>query len=333
MTGLGVRSQRVLTVALNPAVDIAYSFDGFQVGAIHAVKRVDRVAGGKGNNVARVLRILGVPVTATGFAGGHAGAFLQEELRRLGIAAEFQPIAGESRTCLALVDTESNRVTEVREPGPAVSAEEASLFLERYTRLVAGAGAVVLAGSQPPGLPANFYGQLVALARQAGAFVVLDTSGDPLREALAAGPDLVKPNRDELAAWAGRELREVAGLAAWSGRELREVAGLAAAAGQMRAAGARAVALSLGAEGLLYIGDEGSWLLQPPPVTALNPVGSGDSLVAGIVAGRLAGLAMVEALRLGVACGTANAMTAAVASLDRGEVLRLEPQVRILPLG
>jgi tagatose 6-phosphate kinase len=319
MTGLGVRSQRVLTVALNPAVDIAYSFDGFQVGAIHAVKRVDRVAGGKGNNVARVLRILGVPVTATGFAGGHAGAFLQEELRRLGIAAEFQPIAGESRTCLALVDRESNSVTEVREPGPAVSAEEASLFLERFTRLVAGAGAVVLAGSLPPGLPANFYGQLVALARRAGAFVVLDTSGAPLREALAAGPDLVKPNRDELAAW--------------SGRELREVADLAAAAGQMRAAGARAVALSLGAEGLLYIGDEGSWLLQPPPVTALNPVGSGDSLVAGIVAGRLAGWSIVEALRLGVACGTANAMTAAVASLDRGEVSRLAPQVRILPLG
>lgn len=312
-----VRTKRALTVTLNAAVDTTYFFDAFRTGAIHAVKGVSRVAGGKGNNVARVLNQLGVSVTATGFAGGHAGAFLQDDLRRQGIEADFEPVPGESRTCLVLLDSQG--VTEVREPGPTISGEEADRFVQRFARLVAGAGAVILSGSLPPGLPASFYGRLVATARQAGAYVVLDASGTALREALAVGPDLVKPNRDELAGWAGR--------CGMSG-----VADLMDAAGQMRAAGAGAVALSLGAEGLLYLGPEGAWQLQPPAVPVVNPVGSGDSLVAGIVAGLLKGRSMPEALRLGVACGTANAMTEAVGSPARSEVARLESAVQVSSL-
>lgn len=308
-----------LTVALNAAVDVTYGFESFQVGAIHTVRAVSRVAGGKANNVARVLHLLGTDVTATGFAGGHAGSFLQESLRDLGIQVAFEPIDGESRTCLVMVDQQGGSLTEVREPGPQVSAAEADRFLARFARLAAGAGAVILSGSLPPGLPTDFYARLVAMARQAGAYVVLDTGGAPLREALPAGPDLVKPNRDELAAWAGRSLEATADLIA--------------AARQMRAAGAGSVAVSLGAEGLLYLGPEGAWQVYPPAVAVRNPVGSGDSLVAGIVAGRLAGRPMLEALRLGVACGTANAMTEPVASPDPVEVARLEPVVRSTALS
>ncbi|MCG0237720.1 MAG: 1-phosphofructokinase [Firmicutes bacterium] len=310
---------RALTVTLNPAVDVTYFLDGFRPGAIHTAREVLRVAGGKGNNVARVLRSLGVEVAATGFAGGAAGAFLAEGLRQAGVEPAFHPIPGESRTCLALVDRETGTCTEVREPGPRISPEAADAFVERFTRLVAGCQAVVFSGSLPPGLPPDYYRRLVALARQAGAYVVLDTSGEPLARGLAAGPDLVKPNRDELAAWAGREPGD-----------LQEVL---AAAARMRAAGARAVAVSLGAEGLVYLGPEGAWRLRPPAISAVNPVGSGDSLVAGVVAGLLQGRPVAEALRLGVACGAANATTPAVATFPPELAARLEPEVQVEPLG
>lgn len=304
-----------LTVTLNAAVDTTYLFDGFAVGAIHSVREMHRAAGGKGNNVARVLKLLGLPVVATGFAGGHAGAFIEEELRRLSIDAQFEPIAGESRTCLALVDRQGQSLTEVREQGPTISPAAAGAFRARFARLLAGAGAVVLSGSLPPGLAVSFYQELVAMARRAGVYTVLDSSSAPLREALVARPSLVKPNREELAAWVG------------SAPESPQA--ILAAAAQMRQAGAEAVAVSLGAAGLVYTGPEGTHRLVPPPVEVVNPVGSGDSLVAGLVAGRLRGLPLLDSLRLGVACGTANAMTRAIASPDPAEVERLWSQVQV----
>lgn len=305
----------VLTVALNAAVDTTYLFEGFAIGAIHTVKEVHRVAGGKANNVARVLTLLGAPVVATGFAGGHGGAFIQEDLGRLSIQADYQPIDGESRTCLAMVDQKGQTLTEVREPGPRITPAMADGFRERFGRLLGDAAAVVLSGSLPPGVPVSFYRELVTMARAAGVYTVLDCAGAALREALAAGPDLVKPNREELAGW--------------TSSPVESPEAVLAAAQQMRTGGVGAVAVSLGADGLLYVGPEGAFRLQPPPVDAVNTVGSGDSLVAGFLAGRLRGLPVREALRLGVACGTANAMTSGIASPDPADVERLLDLIQI----
>lgn len=302
-----------LTVALNAAVDTSYIFDGFAVGEIHTVAELQRVAGGKANNVARVLKLLGAPVVATGFAGGGAGAFIQEDLRRHGIAAEYEEIPGESRTCLAMVDRVGGTLTEVREKGPAVPPEAAEAFLGRYERLLDGARAVVISGSLPPGISPDFYGKLVSRARDRGVVTVLDTSGAALKAALGAGPDLVKPNRDELAGFLGSSV----------------VADPLEAARSMMTAGAKAVAVSLGKEGLVYIGPEGTWRVKPPAVEAVNTVGSGDSLVAGFTAGLLRGLPVPEALRLGVACGTANALTKGVASPRAEDIERILDQVTV----
>lgn len=309
-----------LTVALNAAVDTTYLFDGFAVGGIHTVAEVQRVAGGKANNVARVLQLLGAPVLATGFAGGTNGAFIQADLGAKGISAEYEPIAGESRVCLAMVDRAGETLTEVREKGPTISPDAAEAFLTRFRRLLAGAQAVVISGSLPPGIPVEYYARLVAEARSTFAFVVLDASGGALAAALAAGPDLVKPNRDELAAWAGAP-------------ELASREAVLAAAERMRAAGAGAVAVSLGAAGLLYVGPEGTWTAQPPAVAVINTVGSGDSLVAGFTAARLRGLALPEALRLGVACGTANALTAGVATPRTTDIADLQPRISVRQIG
>lgn len=300
-----------LTVALNAAVDTSYIFDGFAVGEIHTVAELQRVAGGKANNVARVLTLLGAPVVATGFAGGNSGAFIQQDLQRCGIRAEYEAIPGESRTCLAMLDRTGGTLTEVREKGPSVPPEAAAAFLERFDRLLAGARAVVISGSLPPGIPSDYYGNLVERARAAGVFTILDCSGAALKAALPAGPDLVKPNRDELAGWLGTA----------------DVTDPLAAGRKMQEAGARAVAVSLGKDGLLYTGPEGTWQVKPPAVEALNTVGSGDSLVAGFTAGLLRDATVPEALALGVACGTANALTKGVASPRAEDIEAILPRV------
>lgn len=305
-----------LTVALNAAVDTSYIFDGFAVGEIHLVAELQRVAGGKANNVARVLRLLGAPVVATGFAGGGSGEFIQGDLRRHGIAAEYEQIPGESRTCLAMVDRVNGTLTEVREKGPAIPAEAAEAFLARFDRLLDGARAVVISGSLPPGIPTDYYGRLVERARGRGVFTLLDCSGGALKAALGARPDLVKPNREELAGWLGTS----------------DVSDPLAGARAMREAGAGAVAVSLGKDGLLYTGPEGTWQVRPPAVAAVNTVGSGDSLVGGFTAGLLRGLPVPEALRLGVACGTANALTKGVASPRAEDIEAILPQVAVTAL-
>jgi len=308
-----------LTVALNAAVDTSYVFDGFTVGNIHTVAELQKVAGGKANNVARVLRVLKAPVVATGFAGGSAGVFIENDLRANGIVSDYEPIPGESRTCLAMVDRVGHTLTEVREKGPAVPAAALEAFVGRFRRLLAGAGVVVMSGSLPPGVPPSIYGRLVAVAREAGVFAILDSSGAALKESLAAGPDVAKPNRDELAAWAETHLPDVDAVIA--------------AARRMQAAGVGAVAVSLGKDGLLYVGHEGTWIARPPAVHAVNTVGSGDSLVAGFSAGLLRGLALPEALRLGVACGTANALNAGIASPQPADIERIHAEVAVTQLA
>ena len=308
-------SGQVLTVALNAAVDTTYLLDGFRVGGIHTAAQVSRVAGGKANNVARVLQALAVPVLATGLAGGQAGSFVQAQLRALGIAADYEPIAGDTRTCLAIVDRTGHTLTELREPGPTVTPVELDSFCARYRRLLGAAATMVCSGSLPPGVPTATYGRLIGWARAAGACALLDAGGAALAAALPAGPDLVKPNREELATWAGHALPDLGAVRAAATALLR--------------AGARAAAVSLGAEGLLYLGPEGAWRIQPPRVTVVNTVGSGDSLVAGYVAGRWRRLATVEVLRLAVACGTANALTSAVAAPAPAEIERILPQGRV----
>ncbi|MBP2017305.1 tagatose 6-phosphate kinase [Symbiobacterium terraclitae] len=308
----------VLTVTLNAAVDVAYTVPGFAAGAINVATAVRRVAGGKGNNVARVLARLGRRTVATGFAGGAAGRFIQDELRRCGVVPEYVEVAGESRTCFAITDPGSGVVTELRERGPELGPEDADRFKARFDRLLGGADLVVISGSVPPGVDAGIYRYLIERARTRQVRVILDSSGQPLREALSARPYLVKPNRAELADWAGQALAAEADVLA--------------AARRMREAGPEWVLVSLGADGALLVGPEGSggaWRAVPPQVRADNSVGSGDSAVAGLACALVRGDAPEGALRLAVACGTANALTPGVAEVHPADVERLAAEIRV----
>ncbi|MER7277656.1 1-phosphofructokinase family hexose kinase, partial [Dactylosporangium sp. NPDC000244] len=188
----------ILTVTLNPALDLTYAVDELRPYTTHRVRTVHERAGGKGLNVASVLHAQGEPVLATGLLGGATGSRIRELLAADGVPHAFAQISGETRRTVTIADGVD--ATGLWEPGPSVETAEWHEFLQLYRTLLADTAVVALSGSLPRGLPADGYAVLIELAHSCNVRTVLDTSGEPLRLGLAAGPDVVKPNADELAA-------------------------------------------------------------------------------------------------------------------------------------
>jgi tagatose 6-phosphate kinase len=303
----------ILCVCLNPALDVTYAVTELTYGATHRAQVVGRRAGGKALNVARVLRQLGEPVLATGLAGGADGAAVLADLADAGVAAEFAEIEGESRRTVTVWD--GRQATEFDEIGPAVGDAEWRSFRSLYTRLLAEATVVVISGSQPPGVPVDAYAQLTTLAAAAGAGVVLDAAGPALRAALASGPDVVKPNRLELAELVGGPL---------GGPD--EV--LAASAALVEA-GAGSVLVSLGADGLVALTPDGSFRAWVPAPVAGNPTGAGDALAAAVARGLRRGDDWPSCLLDGVAVAAASVTLDQAGATDEALAADLRPTVRL----
>ncbi|CAL9299880.1 1-phosphofructokinase family hexose kinase [Streptomyces sp. SudanB91_2054] len=289
----------ILTVTLNTALDITYRVPGLRPHASHRVTEVTERPGGKGLNVARVLAALGHPVTVTGFAGGSTGATVRASLAGVpGVVDALVPVAGATRRTVAVVDERTGDTTQLNEPGPVVAPAEWNAFQEAYEGLLAGAAAVALCGSLPPGVPVGAYAGLVRTARAAGVPVLLDTSGEPLRRGVAARPDLIKPNADELAELTG------------SHEPLR-------ATQAARRRGARSVVASLGAAGLLAETPEGRWRAAPPTQVRGNPTGAGDSAVAGLLSGLVEHLPWPDRLARAVALSAATVLSPVAGEFER----------------
>lgn len=295
---------RFATITLNASIDTACALPRLVPGEINRLANARPTAGGKGNNVARVLARLGHPAIATGFAGGHAGRFIADNLRAWGVSPAFMEVPGESRTCMTIVEGESGRVTEVRGPGAPVATADGDRFLDSVVGLIAPAEFVAISGSLPPGLADDYYARLVGVLRAAGKWVVLDGSGEPLRLALAAGPNAIAPNREELSDLVG---------------PIGSVGEAVAAACLVRerlGPGGR-VLLTLGAKGAASIDADRVIRARPPKVDIANPVGAGDAFLAGWLAG---GDDPSEALRYAVAVGTAAAMQPGIGEIDPTDV-------------
>ena len=348
----------LLTVALNPALDLTYVVAALVPGSAMRVTQVHQRTGGKAVNVARVAAAYGGLVCATGLAGGARGQAVRAALGEAGIRDEFEPIAGETRQTVTIVDSgRGGHPTELREPGPTVTADEWTRFQGRYARLAAEASVVVLSGSLPPGVPEDAYATLTSTARAAGpASVIVDAGGAALRLACAAGPDIVNPNERELLAASGDGT--VAGAGAGSGSGSGARAGRAdrvlAAAESLRQLGASAVVASLGPTGSVAVTAAGRWRVRQPRLAG-NPVGAGDALVAGLAlgcaraaaadrtgAGRTAAdrtaadwtaadWARVLAQASGLAMASVLSPTAG--EVDPAEAARLAGQVRIRKIG
>ncbi|MFF3628941.1 1-phosphofructokinase family hexose kinase [Streptomyces sp. NPDC002164] len=332
----------ILTVTLNTALDLTYGVPELVPHASHRVSDISERPGGKGLNVARVLSALGHETVVTGFAGGSTGAVLRELLADLpsrdaapaasGPAADSSPVAdapapvslpapapitdalvtvaGNTRRTIAVVDRTTGDTTQLNEPGPLVSADEWSALLARYEELLTGADAVALCGSLPPGIHVGAYAELVRSARAASVPVLLDTSGEPLRRGIAARPDLIKPNADELAQLTG------------SRDPLR-------ATRDARRRGAHAVVASLGPDGMLAVTPDGVWQASPPAKVLGNPTGAGDSAVAGLLSGLVEGLGWPDRLRRAVALSTATVLSPTAGDFDRAAYEELLPRVGV----
>ncbi|MCX5333220.1 1-phosphofructokinase family hexose kinase [Streptomyces sp. NBC_00140] len=301
----------ILTVTLNTALDITYRVRTLRPHASHRVSEVTERPGGKGLNVARVLAALGHEVTVTGFAGGATGRVVQEQLTTApGVVDALVPVAGATRRTIAVVDEQSGDTTQLNEPGPTVTPAEWSAFQEAYEDLLPLMAAVALCGSLPPGVPVGAYAGLVRTARAAGVPVLLDTSGEALRRGVAARPDIIKPNADELAELTG------------SHEPLR-------ATQDARRRGARAVVTSLGAEGLLAASPEGRWRATPPTRVHGNPTGAGDSAVAGLLSGLVEHLPWPDRLARAVALSAATVLAPVAGEFDPAAYEELRGRVAV----
>lgn len=312
----------IATVTLNLALDVTYQVRQLVLESSVRVDEVKQRAGGKGVNVARILHALGAPVVVTGFVGGRTGAVVRADLVAAGLEHRLVRIDGETRRTVAVVDAEG-RVTILLEPGPAVDADRWARFLVRFESIARRAKVVVLAGSLPPGLPLDAYGQLVASAHSVGCETILDAAGAPFVAALAAGPVLVKPNRDEL--------YEVTGGGGPTKGGSTDLADVIDRADRLRSIGAGGVVVSLGQDGVVALTDGGAWHATLPTGTAVagNPTGAGDAVVAALACGLADGDPWRDRIREAVALSAAAVLHPLAGSFDAAAHARLRDLVQI----
>ncbi|MGE6993133.1 1-phosphofructokinase [Pseudomonas sp. NPDC047961] len=265
---------RVLTVTLNPALDLTVQLPSLRLGQVNRSDSLEVHAAGKGLNVAQVLADLGHQLTVTGFLGeGNPQAFEQLFVAR-GFADEFVRVAGETRSNIKLAEADG-QVTDINGPGLKVTEAHCTELLTRLERLAPSHDLVVVAGSLPPGIDSQWFVQLLQMLKGLGVRVALDTSGAALRVGLVTAPWLIKPNEEELA-----EARGVG---------LTESAALAAEARRLQAEGIEHVVISQGADGVSWFAPGAGLHASPPKVRVVSTVGAGDSLLAGMLHGLLEG--------------------------------------------
>ncbi|WP_394139417.1 1-phosphofructokinase [Cytobacillus oceanisediminis] len=283
----------ILTVTLNPAIDTAYRLEYLKTGSTTRTKKPLKTVGGKGLNVTRVLSILGESVTATGFLGGSNGTYIRNELARLGVRDEFVQILGETRQCLAFIDSRNNH-TEILEEGPSISSEEQEEIRKLLRVLIPEVNILVVSGSLPLGVSSNLYQWMIREAKNHGVKVLLDTSGEALAESLLLGPYLIKPNREEL--------EEILGCSCQGEEEIWK------AMEKIAEKGIEVVIVSDGDKGSLVYYKGERLKVVSAEIRAVSAVGSGDSFIAGFAAGLSKGYSIKDTLVLASACGSANAL-------------------------
>jgi len=314
----------IITVTLNTAIDKTLAVPNFQPGRRHRTVEQTTMPGGKGVNVARVLKALGQPVIATGLAGGPTGTRIVEQLTQFSVLSDFVRTREESRTNTALIDPTTGVQTEINERGPHVSEQEIELFADKLLYLAKGASLCVFAGSLPRGVDVDIYARLIREVKRLGVLTVVDTDGDPLRRAVRAEPNVISPNVLEAEELVGHEFNdEDDHLFA-----LREMVGLGA--------GEAIMTVEDGCVAQL-LPEEGSsqprlYRVRIEQVEPTATVGSGDAFLAGYVAARYAGRRADECLAYGVACGAESTQHLGAGVVDPAQVERLLDEVEVTRL-
>ena len=311
----------IVTVTLNAAIDRTLTVPNFQRGQRHRASASLSLPGGKGINVARALKTLGVPVVATGFAGGSAGDRIVEALTAESILNDFVRIEDESRTSTAVVDPTGETYTEINEWGPAVQQHELDLLLDKLHYLTQGAELVVFAGSLPRDVPDDFYAEAIRDLARHHVPAALDCDKEPLRLGVEAEPLLVTPNQAEAESLVGQEFHDT--------EDFR--LGLE----QITALGARNVLITTDGGCVASLREDREprrFSADAPRVEPVSVVGSGDVLLAGYIAARSAGRSLEESLRAAVAAGTASTLEVGAGRFDPRQAGKLQAGVKISEL-
>lgn len=288
----------IVTVTLNPAIDYIIRLEQVETGSVNRMDSDDKYAGGKGINVSRVLKRLGYPNTATGFLGGFTGQFIKDGLDSEGITTDFVAVDQDTRINVKI---KADQETEINGLGPIVTEEQLT-ELEMVLAGLTDQDTVVFAGSAPASLGNEVYNRLIPVAKKAGAQVVCDFEGQTLLDSLAYQPLLVKPNNHELEAIFNVKLNGIADIETYAKKILDM--------------GAQNVIISMAGDGALLVTPTATYFAKPIKGTVKNSVGAGDSMVAGFTGEYVRSQDPIEALKWGVACGTATAFSDDLASIE-----------------
>lgn len=303
----------ITTVTMNASLDKAYFMKAQIVnGTVMRLDSCRTSAGGKGVNVARVAALCGAKVQATGLTGGFNGQQLEALLDKDGIAHQFGHVEGETRCCINILDPEYGS-TEYLEPGCEVSASEEHQFMQMYPDIIRDSDVVTISGSIPKGMKKDIYSRMITIAKAMGKAVILDSSGETLKQGIQSCPTVVKPNRDEI-----EQLFDI---------KICSMQDVIRYAEKIREIGIPYVVISLGKDGALLVCEDGIFHGKPPLVEVVNTVGCGDSMVGAFAVALERKSGAKESLRYAVAVATANAMSPNTGGFNPKDLENLLEQV------
>lgn len=314
MTNVITSPLKVVTVTLNPALDLTGSLEALTVGTVNLIDRGSLHPAGKGVNVAKVLAELGADVTVTGLLGADNQEPFCQLFKQLGVHDAFVRVPGASRINVKLVEG-SGRVSDINFPGVAVSIVDIAAFEKQLFALAESHDVFVIAGSLPQGIPPELCAEWVETLQEQGKKVFFDSSKAALAAGLEAAPWLVKPNDEELADWVGHKLD--------SHEDMMAVAE------QLVGKGIANVVVSLGADGVMWLNDEGWLRSQPPKMEVVSTVGAGDTLVAGLCWGQLNNWSKQGTLSFATALSALAVSQVGVGVEDIRQVLKIQESVQL----
>lgn len=291
----------ILTITANPSVDISYQLEKFNIDEVTRTSDIEKHAGGKGIHVGYVLKELGAAPVHSGFVGGKLGEFIEEDLEKIGQKTRFVKVKGDTRNCIAILH--EGKQTEILEAGPTISIDEKEEFINNLNQISEGCHIINISGSLPKGLTSDFYKQIIKYAKKHNKFVSIDTSGNTLKDIINSEekPDIIKPNETEISYVLGRNIEK---------GDLKEILK------EEPFKDIPYIVVSMGKDGAIVKIKNKIYNAKVPKVLAINPVGSGDSSLAGALFAIDKEKSDEEIIKTSMTCGLLNVLTEEIAHIE-----------------